>query len=198
MSHTYSDNDMKKALKKWNAQAIDNEKLKPNMRKWKKGLFGGWTWIGEGAPESYGSWVTYSGTKTIQTSMQEYDTISTTIYIWEGPEPPGGRPPRPDLTPEAVAARTAWQMEEAAARAAARSPEAVAKRKRELNAYQAEREARAAAEAAQAADTARKEKYNRCIADFGPFQQEYKPISGGTRKKRKNRDTKKKRSRRYK
>ena len=112
---------MKKALKKWNAQAIDNEKLKPNMRKWKKGLFGGWTWIGEGAPESYGSWVTYSGTKTIQTSMQEYDTISTTIYIWEGPEPPGGRPPRPDLTPEAVAARTAWQMEEAAARAAARS-----------------------------------------------------------------------------
>jgi hypothetical protein len=195
MSHTYTDNDMKKTLKKWNAQALDREKLKPNMRKWKKGVFGGWTWIGEGAPESYGSWVTYSGTKRIQTGIQDFDTVSETVYIWEGPEPPGGRPPRPDLTPEAVAARTASQMKEAVAEG---SPEAMARRKREIFADIAERTARAEATAAEAAATARKERYNRCIADFGPFQQEYRPISGGTRKKRKNRDIKKKRTRRYK
>jgi hypothetical protein len=187
MGHNYTDNSMKKILKEWNASAKHNdEKLKPNMRKWKKGLFG-WTWIGEGARESYGSWVTYSGTKTIQTGIQDYDTISETVYIWEGPEPPGGRPPRPDLTPEAESARIAKQMNEAAERA---------QFKRNYNADIAQRSAQTEAAEADAAARARKEKYNSCIADFGPFQQEYTPISGGTRKKRKN-SKKKKRTRRY-
>ena len=191
MSHTYTDNDMKKILKEWNARARDFEKLKPNMRKWKKGLLGGWKWIGEGAPESYGSWVTYSGKKDIQTGIQEYGTAVEIVYIWEGPEPRGGRPPRPDLTPEAVAARNARRVKAEAEYRLAVSPEAMAQ---SINTYERERTARAAELEA----TRRKSRYNGCIANFGPFQQEYRPISGGTRKKRKNRDTKKKRSRRYK
>jgi hypothetical protein len=194
MNYTPTDNDMKRLLKEWNENTTDkNAKLKPDMIKWKKTFFGGWKWVGNGVPDAFGSWVTYSGEKTVQNGPAEYHTEERTVYIWEGPEPPKGiqRPPRPDLTPNAISARNAKQKEEEARDAEWRSPEAVAQRKRESNARNATRVAERKAADAEAAAAARNGRYNKCIAEFGP-------ISGGTRKKRKNRDTKKKKSRRYK
>jgi len=199
MSYENSDKDMQKYLKDWNAKYPHN-KATPDRRDWKWTIFG-WVWIGKGKapiPRS-GRWVTYRGERRIQTAIQEYDYDYLTVYIWEGPEPKGGRPPRPDLTPEEKSARAAQEMKEKKDREAYFSPQAVAKRERLDQEEERKRLKRLAEIEAAQKLRIRQREYNSCTARFGQFQSVGRPTStsGGTRKKRKNRDTKKTRSRRY-
>jgi hypothetical protein len=160
-------------------EAIDNPEWKKppkvlfskNLRTYAQKYTHKWKWVGDGAPDQYGSWSGFTRTEQRQSGRQEYYIVRFRDDVFEGPRLPDGSIPDSSLIRDLdaiVAIRRKQQQAEYTAKKAAQNAEKAAQNAEEAAKKASQNAEEAAKKAAQKAED-KKIRRNRCIKEFPEF-----------------------------